>query len=117
MAKRSRARSSPTDWVKILDEDAIDAAWEEVDVNAIDNDERLVGLANAINNKLHFPFPAKVMGINVMVVGSEQPKVGRGLDLIVVLNRQKHRIEARSVELLPPLPQGAGVLAAYVTSG
>ena len=43
--------------------------------------------------------------------------VGRGLDLIVELNRQKHRIEARSVELLPPLPQGAEVLAAYVTSG
>ncbi len=52
-----------------------------------------------------------------VVVGSEQPKVGRGLDLIVELNRQKHRIEARSVELLPPLPQGAEVLAAYVTSG
>jgi len=29
-----------------------------------------------------------------VVVGSEQLKVGRGLDLIVELNRQKHRIEA-----------------------
>lgn len=117
MAKRSRARSSPTDWVKLLDEDAIDAAWEEVDVNAIDDDERLVGFANAIDNKLQFPFAAKVMGIDMMVVGSELTKSGRGMDLIVVLNRQKHRSEARSVELLPPLPQGAEVLAAYVTSG
>lgn len=117
MAKRSRASTSPTDWVRLLDEDPIDAAWEEVDVDAIDDDERLAGFANAIDNKLQFPFPAKVMGINVMVVGSEQPKVGRGVDLIVVLNRKKHRIEARSVELLPPLPQGAEVLAAYVTSG
>ena len=43
--------------------------------------------------------------------------MGRGVDLIVVLNRKKHRIKARSVELLPPLPQGAEVLAADVTSG
>ena len=117
MAKRSRARSSPTDWVKLLDEDAIDAAWEEAVADACDDEERIAGFANAIDNELQFPFPAKVMGIDVMVVGSEQPKVGRGLDLIVELNRQKHRIEARSVELLPPLPQGAEVLAAYVTSG
>ncbi len=88
-----------------------------MDVDAYDDDDRLTVVANAIENKLQFPFPAKVMGINVMVVGSEQPKVGRGLDLIVELNRQKHRIEARSVELLPPLPLGAEFLAAYVTSG
>lgn len=117
MAKRSRAGSSPTDWVKLLDEDAIDAAWEEVDVNAIDDDERLIGFANTIDNKLQFPFPAKVMGLDVRVVGMELPKVGRGMDFIVELNRQKHRIEARSVELLPPLPAGAVALAAYVTSG
>ena len=117
MAKRSRARTSPTDWVKLLDADVIDAAWEEAVADACDDEERIAGFANAVENKLQFPFPAKVMGIDVMVVGSEQPKVGRGVDLIVELNRQKHRIEARSVELLPPLPQGAEVLAAYVTSG
>ncbi len=116
MAKRSRSKS-PTEWVKLLDEDAIEAAWEEVDVDAYDDDDRLTVVANAIDNKLQFPFPAKVMGIDVMVIGSEQPKVGRGVDLIIELNRQTHRIEARSVELLPPLPQGAEVLAAYVTSG
>ncbi len=34
MAKRSRANTSPTDWVKLLDADAIDVAWAEVVVDA-----------------------------------------------------------------------------------
>ena len=63
MAKRSRAKSSPTDWVKLLDEEAIDAAWEEAVADACDDEERLAGFANAIENELQFPFPAKVMGI------------------------------------------------------
>ncbi len=90
MAKRSRARSSPTDWVKLLDEDAIDTAWEEAVADACDDEERLAGFANAVENELQFPFPAKVMGIDVMVVGSEQPKVGRGLDLIVMRPLDAH---------------------------
>jgi hypothetical protein len=117
MAKRSRKKpSSPTDWVKLLDTDAITAAWDEATVDAYDEEEQLGSIMNAIENELLFPFAAKVMGLDVSVVGAEQPKVGRGLDLIVELDGQQHRIEARSVELLPPLPAGAEFLAAYVTN-
>jgi hypothetical protein len=116
MAKRSRTKSSPSDWVKLLDAAAIEAAWDEAVVDAYGDEEQLGGIMNAIENELLFPFAGKVMGLDVSVVGAEQPKVGRGLDLIVELNAQKHPIEARSVELLPPLPAGAEFLAAYVTS-
>lgn len=115
MAKRSQKKpSSPTDWTRQLDTDAIDAAWDEATVDAYDDEEQLGGIMNAIENELQFPFAARVMGLDVSVVGAEQPTVGRGLDLVVELNGQKHRIEARSVELLPPLPAGAAFLAAYV---
>jgi hypothetical protein len=37
-----------------------------------------------------------------------------GLDLVVERNGQRHRIEARSVNLLPPFPDGHLYLAAYL---
>jgi hypothetical protein len=37
-----------------------------------------------------------------------------GLDLVCERNGVKHRIEARSVELLEPLPKGHLFLAAYL---
>ena len=44
-------------------QEAIDAAWEEAVVDAYDDEERIAGIANAVENELQFPFPAKVMGI------------------------------------------------------
>ena len=107
MAKKAQRKpASPSDWVRLLDAAAIEAAWDDAVVDAYDDDEQWSGIMNAIENDLQFPFSAKVMGLEVSVVGAEQPQVGRGLDLIVELNGQKHRIEARSVGLLPPLPAG-----------
>ncbi len=113
--KRSRKKSFPTDWVRLLGADAIEAAWDDAVADAYDDDEQWSGIMDAIVNELQFPFSARVMGLDLSVVDAEQPKVGRGLDLIVELNGQQHRIEARSVELVPPLPAGAEYLAAYVT--
>ncbi len=39
---------------------------------------------------------------------------GFGLDLVVERNGQRHRFEARSVELLKPFPEGHLILAAYL---
>jgi hypothetical protein len=37
-----------------------------------------------------------------------------GLDLVCERNGHKHRVDARSVELIKPLPEGAVFLAAYL---
>ena len=44
----------------------------------------------------------------------KQKNDGFGLDLVCERNGQRHRIEARSVELLEPLPVGHLFLAAYL---
>lgn len=54
-------------------------------------------------------------GETVTIVDMEWPKNdGFGLDLVVERNGQPHRIEARSVELLKPFPEGHLFLAAYL---
>ena len=66
-------------------------------------------------DELQFPFTAKVLGETVTVVDMEWPdNDGYGLDLVVERNGQRHCIEARSVELMEPFPEGNLFLAAYL---
>jgi hypothetical protein len=56
-----------------------------------------------------------VVGETVTVVDMEWPENDEfGLDLVIERNGQRHRIEARSVNLLPPFPDGLLYLAAYL---
>ncbi len=105
--------SSPTAWIGTFDPKEIAAAYEEATVDACDEDERHTGLITTALEALEVPFPAKVMGQAAQVVDSEwAEREAPGLDLIVEIDGQRHRIAARSVELLPPLPEGAVFLAA-----
>ncbi len=120
MAKSSKARSVSTktveiDWTQGLDNQAVLEALEEATVDAYDEYEQHLGLLTVIGDELAFPFKAKVLGEVVNVVDMEWPKNDEfGLDLVCERNGERHRIEARSVLLLKPFPDGHLFLAAYL---
>ena len=115
MNKNVSKPSSPTAWIDTLDPEDIAAAYEEATVDAYDEEELLTGLITAAEESLEFPFPAKVMGQVVQIVAAEwADRDAFGLELIVEIGGKRYRIAARSVELIPPLPEGAASLAAYL---
>lgn len=115
MAKSSKSKTGGKSWTQGLDAKQVREALEEATVDAYGEDEQHSALLTAIEDELAFPFPAQVLGENVSVVGMEWPEGdGFGLDLVCERSGQRHRIEARSVELLEPLPDGHVFLAAYL---
>ena len=114
-AAKNGLYSVADDWTSTLDSEAAKEAMEEATVDANGVDEQHSGLLNVIGDELQFPFSAKVLGETVSIVDMEWPENdGYGLDLVIDRNGQRHRIEARSVELLEPLPEGHLFLAAYL---
>jgi hypothetical protein len=115
MAKSSKSKSRESSWTSNLDKQAIRDAFEEATVDAYGDEEQHSGLLTVIGDELAFPFSVKVLGEVVDVVGMEWPKNDSfGLDLVCERNGERHRIEARSVELLEPFPEGHMFLAAYL---
>lgn len=115
MAKSSKAKTGEKSWTQGLDEQDVHEALDEATVDANGEDEQHTGLLTAIGDELAFPFPARVLGEVLSVVGMEWPERDEfGLDLVCERNGVGHRIEARSVELLEPLPEGHLFLAAYL---
>ncbi|MBI4026453.1 MAG: hypothetical protein HY360_15820 [Verrucomicrobia bacterium] len=114
MAKSSRPKAGKS-WTRGLDKERVREALEEATVDANDESEQHGGLLSVIEDALSFPFQARVMGEVVTVVGMEWPENDEfGLDLVCERNGKRHRIEARSVELIEPLPKGHLYLAAYL---
>ena len=114
MPKRTTKKTS-SDWTATLDSEAVEEAMEEATVDAYGVDEQHTSLLTAIGDELQFPFSAKVLGETVTIVDMEWPENdGYGLDLVVERIGHRHRIEARSVELLHPLHEGHLFLAAYL---
>jgi hypothetical protein len=115
VAKSSKSKSGGKSWTQGLDEQQVREALEEATVDSNGEDEQHSGLLSVIGDELAFPFPAKVLGEVVSVVGMEWPEGDEfGLDLVCERNGERHRIEARSVEVLEPLPEGHLFLAAYL---
>ncbi len=107
--------TSPAAWIDTLDPDEIATACEEATVDANDEEDQFSGLITMALESLEFPFPAKVLGQTVQVVGADTSKMdSRGVDLIVDFDGKHYLIAARSVELAQPLPAGAVFLAAYL---
>jgi len=75
-------------------------------VDANGDDEQLSGLFYAIAEEATFPWQGSVLGDTVSIVGAEMPDNDRlRIDLVVEKNGKQTRIEARSVEVLPPYPE------------
>ncbi|MGO9465646.1 MAG: hypothetical protein ACLQIB_39520 [Isosphaeraceae bacterium] len=114
MAKSGK-KSTAQMWTDRLDMTEVEGALENATVDAYGEDEQHSGLLTAIQEELAFPFQVQVLGETVTVVDMEWPENDEfGLDLVVERNGQRHRIEARSANLLPPFPEGHLYLAAYL---
>ena len=114
MAKSGK-KAATHRWTEGLDEATVDEALMEATVDAYDEHEQHSGLLAAVQDELQFPFQAQVLGETVTVVDMEWPENDEfGLDLVVERNGQRHRIEARSANLLSPFPKGHLFLAAYL---
>ncbi len=110
-----KRKSKPVTWYDHLDPTEIEAALEDATVDSKDKEEQLSGLFYAMEEELEFPWKASVLGEAVTVVGIEMPDRDRlGIDLVVERNGKQSRIEARSVEMLEPFPDGHLYLAAYL---
>lgn len=110
--KKSKS-SQPAKWYQQLDRDAVNEAFKEATVDANGDDEQLSGLFYAIAEEATFPWQGSVLGDTVSIVGAEMPDNDRlGIDLVIEKNGKQTRIEARSVEVLPPYPEGHLYLAA-----
>ena len=115
MPKAKKANTKSAKWYERLDQDAIKTAFEEAAVDANGEDEQLSGLFYAMDDEMTFPWQGSVLGETVSVVGIEMPDNDRlGIDLVVERNGKQSRIEARSVDVLSPLPDGHLFLAAYL---
>lgn len=90
-------------------------ALEEATVDAYGDDEQHTGLLTMIQDQVEFPFRGVVLGEEVDVVDMEWPDDDPfGLDLVCERGGKRYRIEARSVELIEPLPEGYLYIAAYL---
>lgn len=115
MAKRAAKAKLATDWIERLDGEEVDAAHEAATVDAYDEYEQHTGFMTALEELLAFPFSAKVMDETLHVTGMAWPKNDEfGLDLLIERNGESHRMDARSVELIEPFPEGHLTLAAYL---
>lgn len=102
-------------WMDSLGDAEIQEAMEEACVDANDEHEQCSGLTTIAMEELEFPFPAKVLGETVSVVGAASPKYDTlGLDLVVEHKNKRYAIATGSVELTEPLPEGQLHLAAYL---
>lgn len=111
----ARSKAKPKHWWEKLDEQDVREALEDATVDAYGEYEQHTGLLTAIGDEVQFPFRARVLGEELEVVGMEWPEGDEfGLDLVCERDGEKHRVEARSVELLQPLPDGHLYIAAYL---
>lgn len=114
MAKAGK-KSNVRPWTEALDPTEMREALTNATVDAHDEYEQHTSLLTAIQDELAFPFRVEVLGATVEVVDVEWPQTDEfGLDLVVERQGQRHRIDARSANLLPPFPEGHLNLAAYL---
>jgi hypothetical protein len=110
-----KSKSAPCKWTEHLDEDEVKEAMVEACVDAHGEYEQHTGLLTMIQDQVEFPFRAVVLGEEVDVVDMEWPEDDEfGLNLACEHGGKRYRVEARSVELLPPLPEGHLYIAAYL---
>ena len=73
MARQPNKKSTATQWIDGLDEQAIDEAREEACTDAYGDYEQHTEFMTALEEELKFPFSAKVLGDKVTVVAMEWP--------------------------------------------
>jgi hypothetical protein len=110
-----KARTGAVKWTESLDEHQVNEAFEDAVVDAYGEHEQHSGLLTMVENDVKFPFAAMVLGELVTVVSMEWPEGDEfGLDFVCERNGERHRVDARSVDLVSPFPDGHLYIAAYL---
>jgi hypothetical protein len=113
----AKSRRTPKEkwWTDNLDDALVEEEIGEALVDAYGRDEEETSIITHVENELNVPFRAEALGEKLTVVAVKWPEGGGfGLDLIVERKGRRHRVEARSVNLIPPYPEGHLALAAYM---
>jgi len=111
----ARKTKQPGNWIARFPKTAIREAFEDAMVDAYGEHEQYTALLTIIEDRLAFPFKARVLGEKVAVVGMAWPDDDAfGLDLICEHRGKRYAIDARSVQPLQPWPDGLAALAAYL---
>jgi hypothetical protein len=109
------SKGASAKWTSGLDRKKVRCAFEEAVVDCYNESEQHSGLLTLIEDEVQFPFPARVLGETVQVVGMEWPEDDEfGLDFVCEHKGKRHRVEARSVDLIAPFPAGHLYIAAYL---
>jgi hypothetical protein len=109
------SKSASAKWTAGLDQKKVRRAFEEAVVDCYNESEQHSGLLTLIEDEVKFPFPGRVLGETVQVIGMEWPDDDEfGLDFVCEHKGKRHRVEARSVDLVAPLPAGHLYIAAYL---
>ncbi|MCI0721011.1 MAG: calcium-binding protein [Acidobacteria bacterium] len=109
------SKRGPAKWQTQLDKDKVRRAFEEAIIDCYGEYEQHSGLLTMIEQEVKFPFQAQVLGNIVKVVGMEWPDDDEfGLDFVCEHKGKRHRVEARSVDLVSPFPEGHLYIAAYL---
>ncbi|MEX1027407.1 MAG: hypothetical protein WD049_05285 [Candidatus Paceibacterota bacterium] len=113
MGKRSKKK--PAKWTDSLDPDEVEEAFQEAVVDCYGEDERASGVLMMAQQELQVPFKVRIFGEELDVVDVQAAQDdARGLDLIVERRGERYPVEARSVDLCEPFPDGHLFLAAYL---
>ena len=113
MAGKPKSKPGSGKWTDGLDPQDVEQALEQATVDAYDEYEQHTGLLTMVQDQVVFPVRARVRGEEVDVVDMEWPEDDEfGLDFVCERGGKRHGIAARSVELIPPLPEGHLYLAA-----
>lgn len=115
MAVRKKAKSTnpkpgPRRWPPTVAE--LDRLIEQATVDAHDDEERIGGLFNEMENELKIPFEVIVLDVVAMVEGVDITASG---DIVAVCRRGKARlrIPVQELEFRLPRPAGAEWIEAY----
>lgn len=115
MAKPATKAGLAASWMEGLDAEAVEEAHQDATVDAYNEYEQHTGFLTAVEEQLAFPFRVSVMGEILQVAAMEWPKRDEfGLDLLVERDGKLHRVDAKSLELVQPFPDGHLTLAAYL---
>ncbi len=115
MAKRDAKAKSPTWWISQLDPNDMQGAHEEATTDAYGDYEQHTGFMTLLEEDMVFPFNVKFMGETRTVVCMVWPENSEfGLDFLIERYGSEHRVDASSVEVLEPFPDGHVTLAAYL---
>ena len=99
----------------MVDKERIEELLQEATVDCYGEEEEFTGILYTLDERLGFPLRARVLGVQVQVVGLDDGRSSprRGIVARVKRAGQEYRISLADLEFIDPDPQSAEWLAMY----